>query len=352
MKMKDITKINEKRKLTAIDLFAGCGGLTQGLKSAGYKVLAAVEFDDVAADVYKKNHKSTSIFTQDIKLVKPKKMMTEIGIAPLELDLLAGCPPCQGFSNLRTRNGSKRNRDVRNKLVFEMLRFAKALKPKAIMLENVPKLATHSSFQMLVKDLRSIGYNVSYSIENASDYGVPQRRKRLIMLAAREFLPEVIEPKLRRKTVRDAIGKLPKPNSSGDKLHTMDMSRRSDRIIELIKRIPKDGGSRSSLPDYMQLDCHRNKKGFNDVYGRMSWDDVSPTITGGCYNPSKGRFLHPQQNRPITLREASLLQGFPPKYYFDPDISQQATALMIGNALPPAFVAYHAKEVAKKLLQV
>lgn len=345
-------KQTEKPKLKAIDLFSGCGGLTQGLKSAGFKVVAAVEFDKAAARVYKRNHRATMVFENDITTIEPKVLMHDIGLRPNELDLLAGCPPCQGFSSLRTRNGGVKNRDARNKLVNEMLRFAKVLKPKAVMLENVPKLATHTSFLRLVKDLKALGYSVTYSIKNAADYGVPQRRKRLIMLAAKKFLPKLEKPKIDRKTVRDAIGKLPKPNSSKDKLHVSDVSRRSDRIMKLIKTIPKDGGSRSSLPDEMQLDCHRGKKGFNDIYGRMAWDDVSPTITGGCYNPSKGRFLHPKQDRPITLREASLLQGFPMKYYFDHQIGMQATALMIGNALPPAFVAFHAKEVAKRLLKI
>jgi DNA (cytosine-5)-methyltransferase 1 len=340
----------KSRILKAIDLFSGCGGLSQGLKSVGYRVVAAVEVDETAARVYKRNHRKTRVFAEDITKLEPKFLMNEIGIAPNELDLLAGCPPCQGFSSLRTRNGAAKNRDARNKLVNEMLRFVKVLKPKAVMLENVPKLATHSSFLKLVRDLRSLGYNVTYSVENAADYGVPQRRKRLIMLAAKKFQPELLEPTFERTTVRDAIGNLPLPNTTNDNLHTIDLARRSDRIMKLIETIPKNGGSRSSLPESMQLDCHKGKKGFNDVYGRMAWDSVSPTITGGCYNPSKGRFLHPQQDRPITLREAALLQGFPKRYYFDHSIGMQATALMIGNALPPAFVAYHAKEVAKKLL--
>lgn len=348
--MKKSKKQTKKRLLKAIDLFAGCGGLTQGLKSVGYKVVAAVEVDELAARVYKRNHRATSVFVEDITTIEPKIMMRELGIAANELDLLAGCPPCQGFSSLRTRNGATRNRDTRNKLVNEMLRFVKVLKPKAVMLENVPKLATHSSFLRLVKDLKELGYKVTYSVENAANYGVPQRRKRLIMLAGKKFQPELTKPQIVKMTVRDAIGRLPKPNTRGDNLHVSDMTRRSDRVIKLIETIPKNGGSRSSLPKHMQLDCHKNKKGFNDVYGRMAWGDVSPTITGGCYNPSKGRFLHPQQDRPITLREASILQGFPISYYFDHCIGMQATALMIGNALPPAFVAFHAKEVAKKIL--
>lgn len=340
---------SNKLQLTAVDLFSGCGGLTTGLKIAGFKVLAAVEADQTVAEIYRKNHRSTLMFQRDITELTPTVLMQAVELLPGKLDLLAGCPPCQGFSSLRTRNGASRNNDRRNALVHQIVRFAKILKPKAIMLENVPRLLTHSSFKEVQSALRKLGYRVESRIENASDFGVPQRRKRLIMLATRNFSPRFAERNQNRVSVRQAIGGLPPPNSSSDKLHTSDMSRRSKRVREIIAHIPKDGGSRKSLPKRLQLKCHRRAKGFSDVYGRMSWDDVSPTITGGCYNPSKGRFLHPIQDRPITLREAALLQGFPPKYYFDPSIGQQPIALMIGNALPPPFVAQHAKVVARLL---
>src|SRR5690606_12010561 len=116
-----------------------------------------------------------------------------------------------------------------------------------------------------------------------------------------------------RRSVRDAIGDLPKPSVSDDPLHD-PMEDRSERIAKMIALIPKDGGSRSALGKRRQLECHKRCNGFKDVYGRMAWDDVAPTITGGCVNPSKGRFLHPTQNRAITLREAALLQSFPPNY--------------------------------------
>jgi DNA (cytosine-5)-methyltransferase 1 len=338
--------------LTAVDLFSGCGGLTQGLKNAGYEVLAAVELDEDAARTYSKNHPSVSVFQQDISILSPRVLMRSLNLKAGQLGLLAGCPPCQGFSKLRTRNGAKKNRDRRNGLVHQIVKFAKVLQPKAVMLENVPKLATHSSFKVLQSELRHLGYLVAFRIENAADFGVPQRRRRLIMLATKSVEPKFAAKRSKRKSVRDAIGHLSKPNATRDKLHVSDMSRRSDKVLEIIANIPKNGGSRKSLPTRLQLECHKRKKGFNDVYGRMSWDEVSPTITGGCYNPSKGRFLHPSQNRPITLREAALLQGFPKGYYFDHTLSQQAIALMIGNALPPPFVAKHAKVVAKQLKQV
>jgi DNA (cytosine-5)-methyltransferase 1 len=131
------------------------------------------------------------------------------------------------------------------------------------------------------------------------------------------------------------------PSRTQDKLHSLP-ERRSDSVKALIARIPKNGGSRSDLGDEAQLNCHKKTRGFFDVYGRMSWDDVAPTITSGCHNPSKGRFLHPSCNRTISLREAALLQGFPPEYVFDIGHGKEAIALMIGNALPPPFIKAHA----------
>jgi DNA (cytosine-5)-methyltransferase 1 len=154
----------------------------------------------------------------------------------------------------------------------------------------------------------------------------------------------------KRKTVRDAIGMLKRPGRSGDPLHDMK-AKRDPRIMKMIRRVPKNGGSRSDLPWSMRLSCHRIfPDGFKDVYGRMRWTDVAPTITGGCINPSKGRFLHPSQHRSITLREAALLQSFPKRYRFSLSRGKFATAVMIGNALPPAFVKRHALAVKKSLL--
>jgi DNA (cytosine-5)-methyltransferase 1 len=143
-------------------------------------------------------------------------------------------------------------------------------------------------------------------------------------------------------TVRGAIGDLSKPGSSGD--WAQDYVRNhSQKVLQMLGAIPKDGGSRSDLPKRLTLECHSKQKGFNDVYGRMKWDDVAPTITTGCTNASKGRFVHPEEDRAITLREAALLQGFPKNYKFEPAFGIEANSLMIGNALPPPFIKNHAK---------
>jgi DNA (cytosine-5)-methyltransferase 1 len=335
------------KTLTAIDLFAGCGGLTLGLKRAGFRVVAAVELDQLAADTYKSNHPRVRVVQADIQSVGAGPLMEELKLKPGKLDLLAGCPPCQGFSVLRTRNGATQRRDSRNGLITEVLRFARTFRPKTIMLENVPGLGAHWSFQKLCRDLRSLGYVVEWGIKDARHYGVPQRRKRLILLAGRGFRIPFAKEARTTKTVRDAIGHLALAGSH-DRLHNLP-ERRSDKVIALIRSIPKDGGSRADLPETMQLECHKRSDGFSDVYGRMAWDFPSPTITSGCFNPSKGRFLHPELDRAITLREAALLQTFPARYRFPTDGNKEAVALMIGNALPPEFISRHAKQIAKSL---
>lgn len=144
-----------------------------------------------------------------------------------------------------------------------------------------------------------------------------------------------------RVTVRQALRGLKRAGRSGDPLHDVPENR-DERIIQLIKKIPKNGGSRTDLRRNQQLRCHRKCDGFKDVYGRMHWNDVAPTITSRCVNPSKGRFLHPTANRAITLREAALLQSFPRPYFFDASAGKHTTATLIGNALPPEFVRRHA----------
>jgi DNA (cytosine-5)-methyltransferase 1 len=336
------------KKLTAIDVFSGCGGLTLGLKLAGFKVLAAIEIDKLAVDTFKANHPEVGVIHDDIRLVKARPLREALGLAPGELDLLAGCPPCQGFSTLRTRNGSRQKRDDRNGLIREMMRFVRAFLPKSIMMENVPGLAEHWSFHEFCRELKKLGYRIKWAVKDARHYGVPQRRKRLILVAGRKFDVSLAKESLSLRTVRNAFANLRPPGKSRDALQNLPENR-SAKVLELIKLIPKDGGSRTDLPRSRQLECHKRVNGFHDIYGRMAWDEPSPTITGGCFNPSKGRFLHPVQNRAITLREAAILQSFPRRYRFPVNASKEAVALMIGNALPPIFIRRHASQVVRAL---
>lgn len=341
-------KPNFNGKPTAVDLFSGCGGLTVGLKRAGFKVLGAVDVDPLSIKTYQANHKEVTAWEADIRDIEPAEIKSKLGLRKSALDLLAGCPPCQGFSTMRTLNGSLMVDDPRNDLLHEFLRFVEALYPRTVMMENVPGLAEDERFKVFRERMEELGYLGDHRILNAAEYGVPQRRRRLIYLAGRRKKISFANPTNKHKTVKDAIGDLPKVGDSGDPVHDMP-ERRTPRIMELIRRIPKNGGSRTDLPEECQLDCHKRCNGFKDVYGRMSWGEVSPTITSGCFNPSKGRFLHPEEDRAITMREASLLQGFPRRYKFPVTDSKSAVALMIGNALPPPFIEAHAKMIRKVL---
>ena len=331
-------------KPTAIDLFSGPGGLTLGLKRAGFRVIGAIEVDVLAVETYKVNHQEVKVWTGDIRKVPVLGLMRALGLKKGELDLLAGCPPCQGFSSIRTLNGKRYIRDSSKKLIFEFLRFVEGLRPKTIMMENVPGLRSAMHFHEFVGRLEKMGYKVRHSVQNAGDYGVAQRRRRLILLAGKEKFIDWPQKATVCRTVRDAICGLPPHRKSGDPLHDFP-EKRNKKVMSLIAAIPKDGGSRMDLGRSRQLRCHKILDGFKDVYGRMSWDSPSPTITGGCVNPSKGRFLHPFEDRAITLREAALLQSFPKKYFFSIRRGKFPAAIMIGNALPPEFIRRHALKV-------
>jgi len=334
--------------LTAIDLFSGCGGLTLGLKKAGFSVIGAVELDKRAVETYSKNHPEVKVLQQDILTIGGKDLLDGLGIRRGEFDLLAGCPPCQGFSRIRRRNKKRISKDHRNDLVLKFRKLIAETSPRAVMLENVPGLEKDRRFEKLLGMLRRHGYKFSWRILDASNFGVPQRRRRLVVLACKSKRPIVDEIETSQpKTVRKAIGAIEHPRKSKRPLHRL-VAAYSDPVKMIIRKIPQDGGSRSVLPPEMTLECHQRLAGFRDVYGRMAWDDFSPTITGGCVNSSKGRFLHPRQHRAITVFEASLLQSFPRSYKFLPKYGRYPNAEMIGNALPPKF----AKQVSSYMAGV
>lgn len=335
--------------LTAIDLFSGCGGLSVGLQKAGFRVCAAVEIDAKAQATYQLNHTGVKLYGEDIRRLSAKAVLKDLGLRPGQLDLLAGCPPCQGFSRLRTRNKVASVNDPCNDLINDFLRFVRVLKPKTVMLENVPALANDQRFECLCEELGRLRYKYIVHVLNAADYSVPQRRKRLIVLASRVHTPAIAPSAAKRVTVREALKGIEVPSKTKDALHALP-EKRSEEVKAIIRLIPHNGGSRSDLPAKYHLECHKRSDGFHDVYGRMAWDGLAPTITSGCFNPSKGRFLHPTQNRTITLREAAVLQGFPRQYKFDVLHGKEAIALMIGNALPPPFIAAHARDLRQGIL--
>jgi len=344
-----------KIQYTAIDLFSGAGGLTLGLINAGFNVLAGVEINPIAASTYRANNPNIKLFECDIKKLSETEILNGLKLKRGELDLLAGCPPCQGFSTQRTRNKVASITDDRNELIFEFLRIVEITLPKTIMLENVPGLAKDWRITSLREKLSALGYLIDddfAQVKDAANYGVPQRRRRLLVKASRLGVISNPKPSPLRSTVRACISQLSKPGTSGDSLHDI-VENRSDKVKKIISLVPKNGGSRSDIPREYWLECHKkNESGYRDVYGRMSWDDVAPTITGGCHNPSKGRFIHPDQDRAITLREAALLQTFPPDYFFSMARGKDSVALMIGNALPPEFIRQHATQYLNHLKEV
>lgn len=336
-----------KLKPIAIDLFSGCGGVTEGLKQAKFRVIAAIDIDPIATETYRLNHKTVKLFKEDIRNVDPHEL---IKLIPnnRELDLLTVCAPCQPFSS---QNRDRAN-DQRAPLILDSIRFIKVLKPKVVFFENVPGLVESSVFTSLQKALLEEGYStIDPVVIDAADYGVPQRRPRFIYLASRIAnnlsIPAPITAGDKRISVREAIGDLRKLNSGEkdplDRLHAA----RNHRPIALkrLGHIPKDGGSRSSLPENLQLKCHKNHNGHKDVYGRMAWDSVAPTLTTGCTNITRGRFAHPSEDRGITVREAARLQTFPDDYEFFGNLEQIAT--QVGNAVPVAMMKNIATYIKK-----
>lgn len=339
--------LHEVSKPRAIDLFSGCGGLTLGLKQAGFRVVGAVEIDQLAVETYKENHRRVVVWKNDICKITAASVMRRLKMKKGQLDLLAGCPPCQGFSAMTTLNGRRGFRDPRNNLIFQFLRFVRAMRPKAVMMENVPGLAKTRRIRKIINALEGMGYRCKHDVLDAANYGVPQRRRRFILLGGQGKEISFGNKTRKKRTVRRAFARLGKRGKT-DSLHNIPENR-SPKVKDIINRIPRDGGSRTALGRRGQLKCHKKCNGFKDVYGRMAWDEVSPTITGGCFNPSKGRFLHPTKNRAITMREAALLQSFPPSYFFPVERGKIPIAQMIGNALPPEFIRRHARQVFRAL---
>ncbi len=340
------------RSKTAIDLYAGCGAVSEGLKQGGFVVVSAVDNDPIACRTYRANHPEVRLYESSIEKVEPKTLLDDLeGRA---LDLLVVCAPCQPFSS---QNRSK-DKDPRARLIFESIRFAAVLNPKVIFFENVPGLATprfRHILDRLRKELRKVGYTLGkpHTID-AADYQVPQRRVRCVMFASHAVkrfpsIPAPLSPAGNRVTVREAIGNFPRLKSGeADPNDPMHFARRhSSLALRRLSYIPKNGGDRFSLPDNLVLPCHRHHRGHPDVYGRMRWEDISPTLTTGCTDITRGRFGHPEDDRAITLREAATLQTFPRTYQFIGNSSRIAT--QIGNAVPVKLVEALCLEISKHL---
>ena len=342
---------------TAVDLFAGGGGLTVGLKKAGLSVKGAVEIEKNAVATYTANHPEITMFEQDIQFVSGD-ILKETS-PNHKIDIVAGCPPCQGFTSLTSKY--KRS-DPRNNLIREMARLVEEIKPTAVMLENVPGLNNRGK-QLLdefLASLERVGYKSNREMLQVADYGVPQNRRRLVILAGLGFRIPMPEPTHSKDgkghlrpwlTVRDAIGRLEEPVTLQDANQESSPEHYNWHVVGAMSEInrlrlsyAKPGGSRYDIPENLRPQCHRNKySGYSNVYGRMAWDEVAPTITSGCTTLSKGRFGHPEKERTISVREAALLQTFPFDYKIVTPHMLHACNI-IGNALPCDFAEVLAKQ--------
>ncbi|WP_184280167.1 DNA cytosine methyltransferase [Brevundimonas vesicularis] len=349
----------------AAELFSGGGGLAVGLRDAGVRPVAAVEVDRYAADTFALNHPDVKLFDRDIRTVTGKDLLD--ASPTRRIDILAACPPCQGFSTLTSKY--KRD-DERNGLVAEVGRLAAEALPQAIMMENVAGLAGRGKpiLDRLIAQLIDLGYVVRYEILQVADYGVPQRRKRLVLLAGLGFSIDM--PKATHD--RDGRNGLPRWRTVEDAIlgHPAALDIQEAALLggfaatnwHVVRRLGPEnrarlaateaGTHRSSLPIELRPKCHQNKpQGFGNSYGRMRWDQPSSTITAGCLSPSKGRFGHPEQLRTISLREAALLQTFPKDYKF-PSGKIDGACSVIGNALPCLFAQQIANQVKRTIASV
>lgn len=342
--------MSPSRKFTAIDIFCGAGGFTLAAKQLGIAVLAAIDNDKHAAQTYQRNfitqkqHKP-KLYDQDILDISPQTLLSDLKIKAGDLDILMGGPPCQGFSTHRIKDAGIH--DPRNLLLRRYFDFVNTLKPKTFIVENVSGLLWKrhkkhvDAFYRLAKQS---GYIIFPPvILNARDFGVPQNRKRVFILGIRNDIKLTIdwpprpthfnpESKKNKETgwrpwvCACEVFKNPIQQNDPNNIHM----NHSEELIEVFKSTPKNGGSR--FQSKRQLPCHKNHNGHRDVYGRIDPNKPGPTITTGCVNPSKGRFLHPTKNHGITIRHAARFQTFPNEFVFSGGL--MAAAVQVGNAVP------------------
>lgn len=331
----------QQSAVAAIDLFCGAGGLSLGLKQAGVEVIAGIDLDPACQYPYEQNLKAKFILRDvgDVKGSDLDELWPE-----RKIRLLAGCAPCQPFSSHR------RGADTRDEENWDLLshfaRLVEEAQPELVTMENVTRLGKMQVFEDFVAKLKELDYSVDFGTLYGPEFGLPQERRRLVLVASRVgaiSLPIGNKDKKKFKTVKQTIGRLPKlqhgESDENDLLHT---ARRLTPVNLQRMKASQPGGTWRDWPEELLAPCHRKASGvsFQAFYGRMTWDSPSPTITTQSYNFGTGRFGHPEQDRSLTLREAAMLQGFPRSYRFvrgSEKPSMQAVGRLIGNAVPPAF---------------
>jgi len=342
--------------MRVIDFFCGCGGASKGFELAGFNVALGIDFDASAASSYRANFPNTKFIQDDIRNVRVKdvaKMVPDWKSSEL---VFCACAPCQPFSS---QNKTRSSSDKRRTLLSETKRFIRAFRPAFIFIENVPgiqsvKIDENGPFSDFLKFIKRFGYEYDFKIVSSEFYGVPQQRKRLVVLAKlndKPMFPSYSHgvDEVAFATVRDYIGDLP-PLQAGesdrvDPLHTAAIIQPIN--IKRLQHTP-EGGDRRDWPDELWLNCHRKYDGHTDVYGRMSWDKPSKTLTTKCTSISNGRFGHPDvtQHRAITFREAACLQTFPKGFQFIG--SRVSKSKQIGNAVPVLLAQRFAEAIMKQ----
>ena len=325
------------KTVSCVDLFCGAGGLTHGFVLEGLPVVAGIDLDPACRFPYEANNNARFV-EQDISKISVTELEALFGDTGLKI--LAGCAPCQPFSTYAQRYELD-GKDGKWGLLYHFARLAEGANPDVITMENVPSIEKHGVFHDFVDTLRRLDYKVWFDVVDSSRYGVPQTRRRMVLLASKHGDIKMIGPThVKPKSVRQAIGRL-RPLRAGevapkDKLHVT--ATLSDKNLQRIK-VSKPGGTWRDWPKHLVADCHRAESGrtYSGVYARMDWDKPAPTMTTQCYGFGNGRFGHPEQDRAISLREAAILQSFPLDYAFVPDdgeVSFKVLGRLIGNAVP------------------
>lgn len=327
--------------IEAVDLFCGVGGLTCGLAKAGVVVKAGYDVDPSCRYPYESNNGAKFI---EASVTELSGEQLAKNWSPGVVRLLAGCAPCQPFSSMATAKDGK-DRHEKWGMLFHFARLVRATMPELVTMENVPGVVGQEPFDDFLGALEECGFHVDYAVLDAANYGTPQRRRRLVLIASRLGpvklpTPTHLGPKA-WVSVRKAIGHL---NVIGaGEVDAKDALHKAAKLSETnLKRIlaSKEGGTWRDWPEELRAECHRKDSGKHSagVYGRMSWEKPAPTMTTLCYGFGNGRFGHPEQNRAISLREAAIFQSFPKTYRFAPkgqEIPMKSVSRMIGNAVPP-----------------
>ena len=349
------------KKIKVIDLFCGIGGLTHGLIKEGLDVVAGIDNDTSCKFGYEYNNNKAKFIDSDILKITADQINKLFGPKKGIIRVLAGCAPCQPFSKLNLNA-------ITEKQLEPLSKFAQLIaetQPDIVSMENVSNLAVkdkYPAFTSFLKTLKDNGYNYKYEVVDVSEFGVPQRRRRLVLLASKFGEIQLIKRthKNNKVTVRDVIKHLEPIKAGGvSKRDSLHRARKLSPInLERIKATPHNGGNAHSWGKELVLECHKKESGktyMGSVYGRMRWDEPSPTMTTQCIGLGNGRYGHPTQNRAISLREAAIFQTFPDSYQFTDSLEPivlNKVAKFIGNAVPVRLGSVIGKSIKNHLKQI